>query len=269
MTATPYAASMSPTKAYGTVTNSVTWHGFSVTDQARFETFVREKVKPRYSDNEVPFEEELRGLATTGMSSEFLGRFLAATTPPEPWEVGEVLAECIITECTHKEIIWPWNGRRDRRTPRASLPGADLVGFCRKDSAVFLLLGEVKSSSEQRNPPNVMSGGSGMVWQLHDNATRLEIQHTLLKWLRSRCESDELKELYKAAVTKFLESNGKEILVVGVLLRDTQPNELDLKNRATDLAGKLPAPTQAELKAWYFPVSIDQWPQLIEDGGAA
>ena len=45
-------------------------------------------------------------------------------------------------------VDWPWNTVRNRRTPRASLPGADLVGFYRENDTVLLLFGEVKTSSD-------------------------------------------------------------------------------------------------------------------------
>ena len=49
---------------------------------------------------------------------------------------------------------------RDRRTPRASLRGADLIGFHCENEALFLLLGEVRTSSEKNTPPRVMRGDS-------------------------------------------------------------------------------------------------------------
>ena len=51
----------------------------------------------------------------------------------EDWEVGEALAECALQHDSGREVHWPWNTVRDRRTPRASLPGTDLVGFWRAE----------------------------------------------------------------------------------------------------------------------------------------
>jgi hypothetical protein len=143
------------------------------------------------------------------------------------------------------------------------LPGADLVGFCKEGESVLLLFGEVKTSSDAGTPPNVMNGSGGMVWQLEEEATRLDIQHALLKWLRSRCDAPEHRELYRAAVRRYVQSVGKEILLVGILLRDTKPNELDLTARAKALAAKLSTPTRIEITAWYLPVPIKDWPALL------
>jgi hypothetical protein len=132
---------------YGSTDGVVTWRGRAVADASKLEAFLHDAVVPRLDDADDAFEDELRAAATTGMETEFVGKFLKAVPPPEAWEVGEVFAECILSmDSEVGDVVWPWNGRRDRKTPRASLPGADLVGLCRRDSAVFFLLGEVKTS---------------------------------------------------------------------------------------------------------------------------
>lgn len=52
---------------------------------------------------------------------------------------------------------------------------------------------------------------------------------------------------------------------MGVLLRDTEPNELDVTARAVALAKSLRAPTRIEVTAWYLPVLIKDWPALLEE----
>jgi hypothetical protein len=258
---------LSETRYEGTHSNAC-WRGNVVADLGIFGEYMRGTVHDRIEDAETknPFAAELRSLATTGMATEFVEKLLHTVPEPEGWEVGEALAECVVSQDDKREISWLWNTVRDRRTPRASLPGADLVGFCKRDQVVLLLFGEVKSSSDSDAPPNVMYGGSGMTWQLEENATRLDIQHTLLKWLRTRCTSEGHVALYRSAVQRYLASQGKEILLVGILLRDTQPDERDVKNRARTLATKLPPPTQIEIVAWYLPVPIRNWPSLLHGG---
>jgi hypothetical protein len=202
-------------------------------------------------------------MATTGMATDFVEKLLRAVPEEKSWAIGEALAECVLTDDETREVCWPWNLVRDRRTPRASLPGADLVGFCKEGDTVLLLFGEVKTSSDARTPPNVMNGSGGMAWQLEEEATRLDIQHALLKWLRARCEAAEHRQLYQAAVQRYVQSGGKEILIVGILLRDTQPNELDVAVRAKTLATKLSSPTRIEITAWYLPVPLEDWPDLL------
>jgi hypothetical protein len=231
---------------------------------AGFTAFMKGVVRPRVQDAAISFESYIRGLATTDMATEFVERLLNAVSESEGWEIGEALAECALQCDSGREIHWPWNTVRDRRTPRASLPGMDLVGFCCIDGAVLLLFGEVKTSSDTGTPPQVMNGGSGMAWQLEESAKRLDIQRTLLHWLHARCQAQLHRDYYEKAVARYLNSDGKDLLLVGVLIRDTQPSELDLKSRGKALSKKL-SPTRIDLIAWYLPVPISEWPKLLQE----
>src|SRR5690606_40901739 len=72
---------------------SASWEGRRVADAKRFTGFLRDVVRPRVVDEPALFEPDLRGLATTGMATEFVERVLKAVPEPEGWEVGEALAE--------------------------------------------------------------------------------------------------------------------------------------------------------------------------------
>ena len=220
---------------------SATWKGYQVSDAVAFTRFLRTRVRPRVHDEaqQYPFAAELRDLATTGLATEFVEKLLRAVPEPTGWEIGEALAECVLQDFSTGEVCWPWNTVRDRRTPRASLPGADLVGFFRQDGEVFLLFGEVKTSSDPQTPPGVMCGGGSLTWQLKESATRLDVQGSLLRWLRCRCSSAAHRALYRSAVGRYVASGGREILLVGVLVRDTTPSENDVRGRAKALAAKL------------------------------
>ena len=261
-------AALAPKIRYSGSKGAAQWSGHAVVDEGRFKSYMTSRVKARMEDNKAQdqFAAELLGMATTGMATEFVEKLLRAVPEEKSWAIGEALAECVLADDETREIYWPWNLLRDRRVPKASLPGADLVGFCKEGNSVLLLFGEVKTSSDANTPPNVMNGSGGMTWQLKEEATRLDIQHALLKWLRARCESDEHRALYKAAVHRYIESLGKEILLAGILLRDTEPNELDVTARAKTLAENLGTPTRIEITAWYLPVPIEDWPALLHKG---
>lgn len=258
-------AALDPVVCYSGSHQVARWHGHSVLDEARFGAYLSSRVRARLQDDEGedPFASELIAMATTGMQTEFVEALLRAVPEDLSWAIGEALAECVLADDDERHICWPWNLVRDRRTPRASLPGADLVGFCKEGDSVTLLFGEVKTSSDTKTPPNVMNGSGGMAWQLRDEATSLDLQNALLKWLRARCDSDEHRSLYEAAVTRYVQSLGREIFLVGILLRDTKPSELDLAARAKFLAASLGSPTRVELAAWYLPVAIKDWPALL------
>ena len=53
-------------------------------------------------------------------------------------------------------------------------------------------------------------------------------------------------------------------MLAGVLLRDTTPDERDLRHPAEALSRRLAAaPGSVDLVAWYLPVPIDRWPALM------
>lgn len=133
------------------------WRGHAVVDTSRFRDCVARRVEARVENHEArdPFADELRGLSlTAGMAAEFLEDPLRAVPEDKPWAVGEAPADCVVADGEAREICWPWNLVRDLRTPRASLPGADLVDFCQDGEAALLLFGkEVKTSCDAKPPP--------------------------------------------------------------------------------------------------------------------
>lgn len=242
----------------------VRWEGRLVERKRRFARYLRDVVRPRISDEDSSFASDLRGLATTGMESCFVESLLHTAPKLEGWEIGEALAECTLRDSA-RSIHWPWNTVRDRRTPRASLPGADLVGFCGQGKAAVLLLGEVKTSSDPNAPPSVMNGRTGMKWQLKRIATSHDVRFSLLQWLHARCHTQFSKDLWRSAVRHFLESDGSDIALVGILMRDTRPTESDLKPAALALASQLSSPTRVQLTAWYLPVPVARWTRLMRE----
>ena len=146
------------------------WEGYVVSSEVAFRAFLTGPVADRARDTEFgeSFENELRGLAATGMGTRHLANFLASVGAERGWEIGEAFAESVLALDGNREVVWPWNHVRNRRTPAASLPGADLVGFCRDAQGFGLLFGEVKTSSDVRVPPQVRAtlreGGEGP-WQ--------------------------------------------------------------------------------------------------------
>ncbi|CBN55265.1 hypothetical protein [Kamptonema sp. PCC 6506] len=242
----------------------VNWHGKRIIDRGEFDTYLQGKVYSRLMDEENPCVAELQALATTEMEVGYLEQLLASEQEPESWAIGEALAECLLADINGVRL--PWNTARDKRTPKASLPGADLIGFWVEENDVFLLFGEVKTSNDTQTPPGVMKGGTGMIHQLEDLATNRELHQSLLKWLRPRCQQSEFLELYQAATKQYIKSRGRALVLCGLLMRDTNPDERDLKNRAQALANKVAEPMRVELTAWYCPRPIDEWPQTATGG---
>lgn len=241
----------------------VEYAGARINSAEAFQLYLSGPVQSRLKDagQAQVFESDLRALATTQMASATLSRLLAASNEPSPWEVGEALAECLLTDIWG--ALWPWNAERDKRTPRASLPGADLVGLVKLDGTVYLLLGEVKSSSDVHAPPQVMMGNSGMIHQVDRLASSLSIQQSLLKWLHVRCKDTELWPLYQEAMAYYLKTGGRQLMLCGMLMRDTEPTDRDLAGRAEVLVKTVSDPTRVRLQAWYCPAPIPTWPALM------
>ena len=233
----------------------------SISDEREFEVFIKGAVYQRVTDSDFleGFEQDLLGLATTDMAKDTVREILSASKPPVDWEVGEAIAECLLEH--EFGACWPWNENRDRKTPLASLPGADIVGFIGEGEEVRFLFGEVKTSSDKNTPPGVMSGRSGLAHQLDTLRSNISVHASLLRYLQARCRGTAFEASYKKAARRYVASGGKDIELVGILLRDTVPHEDDLRTRGQALAGHA-APPRVRLDAWYMPKPISDWVAL-------
>ena len=72
-------------------------------------------------------------------------------------------------------------------------------------------------------------------------------------------------DLYREAVGRYPGSDGKALLLVGVLIRDTPPSERDLKARGEALSHRAAGPARVDLIAWYLPVPISGWSALLQE----
>lgn len=254
-------------ECYADEDRQVSWTGLQMNDGEDFTQFLTTEVSARVHDEEGSsnFEAHLRSLATTGFEQESLKALLEATPEEErDWAIGEALAEAHLA--LEHGIDWPWNSERDKRTPLASLPGADLVGLMSDEDGALLALGEVKCSSEAKFPPQVMYGRSGMPNQIDKLAEDLGLLSTLLRWLFPRCKGTAHESTFNHAMTRLLQSGNRAIALFGILIRDTEPNTQDLCSRGRHLASRLQAPTSCCLKALHLPCPINQLPARLNGG---
>lgn len=257
--------------AYSSTQGCVVWQGECANDCAELTAFMQGPVAARLHDTEgsVALHEHLRGLSLTGMGQDTLEDILAAKVPEaRDWAASEALAEAVLE--AHHEVELPWNNERDKRNPFASLPGADIVGFQRDGDSHRLALGEVKCSSEAQWPPQVMSGRSGGLGHQIDNlATNLGTIQQLLSWLLPRVKGTDYEAAFNAACSRYLNSGRRDLALFGILVRDQEPSEADLKVRGRKLASSLNTPTCCRLIALYLPWPIAQLPQAVGQGGTA
>jgi len=248
----------------------VYWQGYNLLYGDAFDSFMTNDVAARLNDVEGSdtFESYLRGLSLTGFGGASLEAVLEANIPEErDWAVGEALAEAWLNR--YNGVIWPWNMERDKRNANASLPGADLVGFVVNDNEAKFVIGEVKSSSQDLCPPNVLYGRSGMIHQIDRLANDLKTIRTLLSWLFYRCKNTEFETYYKTSLILYFNSGNKAVSLFGVLIRDTKANELDLKSRGKILGRALGAPTSCNLLALHLPCHIALLPERVKGGVAS
>ncbi len=249
---------------YDNQNGQVSWYGVSFDAGDEFNKFLTIDVVSRLNDESesIEFEKHLRGLGNSKFAEENLNAILTARIQEErDWAVGEAMAEAFLSRKLN--VIWPWNMKRDMRNPNASLPGADLIGFIKENDKIRLLFGEVKSSSQLTKPPSIMNGRGGMIHQIDNLANDLSIIGQLLSWLWFRCKGTKYKSLFDAAAELFLESGNKALALFGVLIRDTIPDERDLRSRGKALAKKLSFPTTCHLIAIYLPCAIDELPARV------
>ena len=257
------------TLAYSNAQGTITCNGLRSANGEEFNTFLVEEVSARLNDEEeaVDFRSLLNSLASTEFAQQNLRAILEVEHPEErAWAVGEALAEAWIIR--EHGVLLPWNMARDKRTSQASLPGADLVGFLIQEGKTRLVLGEVKSSSESKTPPQVMTSREGMSHQLEKLATDLNLLFTLLRWLSPRCLNSDFEPHFKAATALLLESGHKAISLFGVLIRDTQPDGKDLHRCGQHLGNIVQAPASCHLLALYIPCLISTLSDRIQAGGA-
>ena len=256
--------------AYQYTHGCVSWQGESAVAGDELSGFLRGAVAARMADADGGDElrSHLRGLSLTGMGHQALEEVLAADVPEErDWAAGEALAEAVLEE--HHNVVLPWNTERDKRNPFASLQGADIVGFQRDGDSHRLALGEVKCSSEKKWPPQVMSGRSlGMGHQLDTLAGNLSTICQLLKWLLPRVKRTQNEVSFNNACTRYFNSERRDVALFGVLVRDQEAKETDLKVRGGALGARLQLPTRCHLIALYLPWPISHLPVAIQQGGA-
>jgi len=242
------------TEVYNTDCPPIVARGMSYTEAER-DAALKGPVRALIEDAEG--KERIKGLLDSITQTDFekqrLEEILAAKTEEEDWRVGEAFAEAYLT--THKRCLFPWPVRRDERKPRSSLPGADLVGMQETDHAQFpfrFAFGEVKTSSDGNHPPSVMNGRHGLKQQLEDLRNVKSLRHALFNYLAHRAVNAPWKAKWQSAATRFL-SDDADVVVFGVLVRDVDPHENDLRTRASSLAAGRPPRMHLELMAVYMP----------------
>ena len=166
------------------------------------------------------------------------------------WRVGEAIAEAYLTH--RRGCFFPWPMSRDARRPGSSLPGADLVGFVRVADGDRLAFGEVKTSAQERYPPDVMGGRSGLRRQLEDLRDEVALSDQLVRYLTMRSRDAGWRGRFREAAMHYL-CDSCDVRLYGVLVRDVPPAERDLEGAVAELATGCPDAMRIALIGLYLP----------------
>ncbi|HTI60102.1 hypothetical protein [Mucilaginibacter sp.] len=218
--------------------------------------------------------EALESLKTdTGFDSEGLLVDIQALENPEvdvpEWRIGEAMAEAFLEQ--DMQCRFHWNELRDARNPKGNKTGADLVGFIEMDGQVLFLFGEVKTSSETANrPPQVMTNSTGIESQLKDLYNDRAKRLILISYLQSKAvlypAGHAFKEDFKQALNIYFNAAGDApYKLIGILVRDVEPDENDVSESYHKLKALIPAPLALRLMALYMPIAKEKWLDIVTE----
>ena len=180
----------------------------------------------RYYLGDTNFDELINNLSDTGFDTSTLETVLASQPGLTSWEWGECFAYDQVEK--HLGINIPWPPFWDRRLRRASLPGADIIGLKDEGNNIIFVFGEIKTSSQEKYPPDVMTKpNDGLIDQIKRLASRETIKDHI-QWLSLRAEGKDWKEDFNKAL-KYYVQHDIGYIIIGLLIRDTLPNVHDLK----------------------------------------
>ena len=239
-------------RAYAVASPPVEAEGVTFSD-ADLDHTLAQRLPPILSDSAGTrqIEDLLGGVANTAFAADNLRAALKPTHTVYDWQVGEAMAEAYLTD--HRQCEFPWPSGRDLRNPEASPAGADLVGFQSHKGSVRFAFGEVKTSTEAKWPPQVVTGRHGLAKQLEELRDSKQVKnHLAIVYLAHRASRADWGSRYRQAAARYL-ARDSDVSLFGVLVRDVEPKREDLASRTDLLATNCPSDTSIELRALYLP----------------
>jgi len=246
----------------------VIWKGFRVHDKDDFKKYLQSRVRNRLDakEYEESFQDDLEKVAMSGMNTDNLQDYIDSYDTPKDdksWKIGEALSECLLQD--QGDAILPWNRNRDEPLPKVSLPGNDIIGFIDLEEGVRFMFGETKTSGDTTNlPPTVMSDMHDQLRRHLDQKERRRVHSKVLRYLHARTKDTEYRSHFLEAL-QYHAKDKRAFILVGVLLRDTEPTEKDVRPHSKQLAEDAEPPTKVRIQAHYFPVDISKWPETMRN----
>lgn len=252
---------MNPWKLqFQSVNSHILVYGFIAASEEECRQYFVHRVSAKLaeSDGVEELRQHLIELETTGFDLGGLAEQVEDLPQAKDWEIGEAFSE-IALEDGH-EAMFPWPTGYDKRTRKASLPGPDLVGLQRHAAPRFVF-GQVKSTSEDRVPPQVVNSTKDclrnqMIQLRHRSADRQQ----LISWLLVRMRGTDWEDAFNEALKRYSEG---DLWLVGVLVSGGRaPVERDLTNICAGIDHQ-PGVAEVHLLGFYLPFHKDEWVDLI------
>lgn len=126
-----------------------------------------------------------------------------------------------------------------------------MIGFeIRESGETALALAEVKTSKQEKSPPDLMQGRHGMKGQLEGLRSGDNRKLWAIKYLSMHAQGKEWFQTYQKSMVKYF-ADPTDIRLYGTLVRTVRPNVADLRARARSLAKDCPSKTKITLAAIY------------------
>lgn len=219
-------------------------------------TNMKDKIKSIHNDQagKNAIRQMLAGITSTGFAKEQLENMLAIEPQTSSSRIGEIIAEIYIKNEYNCEFPCPVT--RDLKNQAASPAGADLVGFQRTTNepnpSFRFAFGEVKTSTEAKWPPSVSRSLQEQINNLRDS---IEIKSQLILYLSHHAVNADWAPMHQNAAERYFNSECRDTALFGVLVRDVEAKENDLKNHAFNSALNKPTETLISFTALYLPAN--------------
>ncbi|EFI62042.1 UNVERIFIED_CONTAM: hypothetical protein NO986_24660 [Comamonas sp. A-3] len=247
-------------KIYDHLDGHISCQAFDASNHSSYVAWLSDDVAARVFDKPTidAFESDIAALSAEGFDVSALVEIHSEPYSTTSADIGEGIADLFLAE-RHNSVL-PSNRRRDLKNPNASQAGADIAGYVlQADGTYCFLFGEVKTSSEKKSPPSVMTHiHSGMAVQLQRVSDSRGYQRTLMFYLRERSQDAANRPLYQSALENL--AAGK-FQLVGVLLRDTKPDVLDVRAPMAKMRAQLPTQQLCHLYVLHTCLPTSDWLQ--------
>jgi hypothetical protein len=142
------------------------------------------------------------------------------------------------------------------------LPGADIVGIHNKAAPRFIF-GQVKSSSEDRVPPQVINSGSDCLKkQMHCLRHNVAERQQLVQWLLLRMRGTAWENAFNEALVKYAK---KDYYLVGLLISGGRKvNSDDLTCICSDIQHTTDD-GEVALFGYYLPFDKKDWGEMLQN----